>query len=131
MKKTIIWSSILFVTFSLFFLGCQKAKEGADLVFINGQIITVDETSPQAEALAVKRGKIVAAGSNQEIEDYIKEQTEVIDLAGKTLIPGFIDSHAHFMSVGRSKMTIDLRGIKKSGIKLPTRMLMDCHFIIN
>jgi len=112
MKKTIIWSSILFVTFSLFFLGCQKAKEGADLVFINGQIITVDETSPQAEALAVKRGKIVAAGSNQEIEDYIKEQTEVIDLAGKTLIPGFIDSHAHFMSVGRSKMTIDLRNCR-------------------
>ncbi|HAK46151.1 MAG TPA: amidohydrolase, partial [Spirochaeta sp.] len=67
----------------------------ADIVFINGQVITVDEKDDIAEALAVKANKIVFVGSGAEINDLIDDKTEVIDLVGRTLMPGIIDSHFH------------------------------------
>lgn len=108
MKKIISWVSILFVASSLTILSCKKEIIEADLVFIKGNVITIDEAHPHAEAVAVKEGKIIAVGSTREIERYITDRTEVIDLKGKTLMPGFIDSHAHFMSIGRSKLTVNL-----------------------
>lgn len=87
--------------------GCEK-KEAADLVLKNGKVVTVDESLPEAQALAVQDGIIVAVGEDNEIESYIGENTEVIDLEGKLAIPGFIESHGHFTSLGRSKMQLDL-----------------------
>ncbi|HHF42638.1 MAG TPA: amidohydrolase [Candidatus Aminicenantes bacterium] len=115
MKKISRVCFFLIGIFLVFNLGCQKKMEEADLAFINSQIVTMDEKTPEAAAVAVRDGVIIAVGSREEINHYISDRTEVIDLEGKTLIPGFIDSHAHFMGIGRSKLTLDLRSCRSWG----------------
>ena len=91
--------------------GCAK-KEPADLVLKNGKIVTVDESIPEAQALAVRGDTIVAVGSDKQIESYIGDATQVIDLDGKLAIPGFIESHGHFTGIGRAKMQLGLMKVK-------------------
>jgi predicted amidohydrolase YtcJ len=100
---------LILMMVSLF--GCTK-KEPADLVLKNGKIVTVDESVPEAQALAVQGGEIVAAGCDKKIESYIGDNTKVIDLDGKLAIPGFIESHGHFTSIGRSKMQLGLMNVR-------------------
>ncbi len=69
----------------------------ADIVFINGKIITVDKNDTVVEAVAVDGKHILKTGTNKEMESYIDSHTKVIDLAGRSMVPGFIDSHIHFM----------------------------------
>jgi len=106
----------LFALFALFALfgSCarQATKESADLVLRGGKVVTVDETLPQAEAVAVKDGKVLAVGTDEEIEAYISAATDVIDLDGRLAIPGFIEGHGHFMSLGNAKMILDLTKVK-------------------
>lgn len=83
-------------------------KGPADLVLLGGKVVTVDDALPQAQALAVQGDRIAAVGQNVEIEPWIGDHTRVIHLAGKLALPGFVDSHAHFVSLGRSKMILDL-----------------------
>ncbi|WP_062234535.1 amidohydrolase [Fictibacillus sp. FJAT-27399] len=78
----------------------------ADVVFVNGEVITVDEKNSIVEAIAVKDNRIVAVGSNQEVTEFIGEATEVIDLQGKTLLPGFIDSHLHLTIYGTNLLGV-------------------------
>jgi predicted amidohydrolase YtcJ len=87
--------------------GCAHIQP-ADLVLRNGKIVTVDDKKPEARALAVSGDTIVAVGTDREIEPYVAESTRVIDLDGKLAIPGFIDGHGHFMSLGLSRMRLDL-----------------------
>jgi predicted amidohydrolase YtcJ len=101
--------SILIIGLSL--SGLQKSKK-ADLVLMNGKIITVDEAKPEVQALAVSGDRIVAVGSNEEMKPYISQKTEVIDLEGKLAIPGFIDAHGHFTGLGRSKMVLNFMEVK-------------------
>ncbi len=91
--------------------GCQKkpASEKADLVLRHGKIITMDDDNMEAEALAVKDETILAVGSAEDIKPFIGEDTEVIDLRGMLAVPGLIDGHGHFMSLGESLTGIDLR----------------------
>src|SRR5690606_32268035 len=84
----------------------------ADLVLRGGKIVTMDQRMPSAEALAVRGDRIVAAGNIKEIDKLIGKRTRVIDLKGKLAIPGFIESHGHFVSLGRQKMMLDLRAAK-------------------
>lgn len=114
MKKPSFLRSSIFIVFaaSLFLLGllasCSPKKEPADLVLTKGKIVTVDEARPEAQALAVRGGSIIAVGSDDDIQPYIGEVTRVIDLEGRLAIPGFIDSHGHFTGLGESKMVLDL-----------------------
>ncbi|ARA92548.1 amidohydrolase [Rhodothermaceae bacterium RA] len=80
----------------------------ADLVLINGKIVTVDDARPEVEALAVVDGRIAAVGTAEEIRPWIGADTEVLDLQGRLAIPGFIEGHGHFMGLGNSKMILDL-----------------------
>jgi hypothetical protein len=93
------------------FNSCAK-KQPADLVLTHGKIITMEETAPTAEALAVAGDRIIAVGTAKEIKPYIGTSTRVIDLEGQTAIPGFIDSHAHFTGVGQAQMILDLTQTK-------------------
>ncbi|HDZ38575.1 MAG TPA: hypothetical protein ENH62_09865, partial [Marinobacter sp.] len=94
----------------------QQPVEAADLVLMNGKIVTVDKNNPRAEALAVKGDTIVAVGSNEKIGTYIdKNETEIIDLQGKLALPGFNDSHVHFVSGGHALMSISLDGVTSVG----------------
>jgi predicted amidohydrolase YtcJ len=75
---------------------CEQ-KEKADLVIINGKVLTIDQENPSAEAIAVKGETIIDVGSVSKIRSYIDEgKTEVIDAAGRLVIPGFNDAHVHF-----------------------------------
>ena len=87
-----------------------EPENPADLVLTNGKVITVDDAVPEAQALAVKDGRILAVGSSQEMEAYVGSSTQVVDLAGRTAIPGFIEGHGHYTSLGDTKLTLDLTG---------------------
>ncbi len=90
--------------------GCVSSKpvEPADLVLRGGVIVTVDDALPEAEAIAVAGYKIAAVGSDRAINAYVGRDTKVIDLAGRLAIPGLIEGHGHFMSIGWAKMNLDL-----------------------
>jgi predicted amidohydrolase YtcJ len=92
--------------------GKKVVKNPADIVLINGIIATVEDDNPSAEAVAVKNGKILAVGSTSDIKNFIGDSTQVIDLQGKFVMPGFNDSHAHFLGLGNSKMILDLHEAK-------------------
>jgi predicted amidohydrolase YtcJ len=82
------------------FTGIAKAQViVADKIYTGGEIVTINDKQPSAEALAVKGGKIVAVGSRAAVEKAHKgANTLVVDLAGKSLLPGFIDAHSHYIS---------------------------------
>jgi predicted amidohydrolase YtcJ len=80
----------------------------ADMVLVNGTIVTVDPTLPEAEAIAVRGDRIIAVGSTDEIETLVGGATRVIDLGGRLAIPGFIEGHGHYTSLGESMMILDL-----------------------
>ncbi|MBA3884435.1 MAG: amidohydrolase [Acidobacteria bacterium] len=86
----------------------QASAQAADLVLINGKIVTVHEGRPEAQALAVRGDRIAALGSTDEIKRHIGEQTQTIDLQGQLVIPGFIEGHGHFMGVGWAEMQLKL-----------------------
>ena len=80
----------------------------ADLVLRNGTVYTLDPARPSAEAVAVQGDRIVAVGAEADVRPWIGPTTRVIDLAGRTAIPGFIESHGHFLSLGRARTILDL-----------------------
>ena len=90
----------------------NSSRFKADLVLKNGKIWTVDKTNPQAQAVAVWQGKIVAVGSNGELAPLIGEQTKVIDLAGKLVLPGFVDNHVHVVGGGEWLIGVKLKTAK-------------------
>lgn len=80
----------------------------ATLVLRGGRVVTVDSALPEAEAIAVRGANIIAVGATREINRYIGDSTEVIELNGRLAIPGFIESHGHYMRLGESKTILDL-----------------------
>src|SRR6266478_330662 len=72
----------------------------AELVLQNGRIVTVDDTAPEAQALASTGGKILFVGSDAEVRKYVGASTKVINLQGHLAIPGFIEGHGHFTAIG-------------------------------
>ncbi|HUB61763.1 MAG TPA: amidohydrolase family protein [Puia sp.] len=85
------------------------SKERVDLVVVNGRIYTVDSAFATAEGMAVKDGKILAVGSDAEIQGHYTAG-ETVDLGGKAVYPGFIDAHGHFVAYGNSLFTDSLYG---------------------
>jgi predicted amidohydrolase YtcJ len=80
----------------------------ADLILVNGAVVTVDSARPRAEAVAVRGDKIVAVGSNAEVRKLAGPATRVLDLKGQLLIPGFIEGHGHYTGLGESMLVLDL-----------------------
>lgn len=79
----------------------------ADIIFINGEVITVDGNESVQEAVAVKDNQIVGVGKTVEMNGWIGEETRVIDLDGKSLLPGFIDAHSHLTIFGTNLLGIN------------------------
>ncbi len=97
--------SILFSLLSLFMIS-QKA----DMILYNGKIMTMNDNIPYVEALAIRQNKIIAIGSDEEILRLKKRGTKVINLKKRLTLPGFNDTHLHFLSGGESLFILDLRG---------------------
>ena len=84
----------------------------ADLVLINGKIITMNPAQPRAEAVAIAAAKIIQVGTSSAVTNWIGKETTVIDLKGKTVVPGFIDSHIHVADFGRVLTWVDLWDVR-------------------
>jgi len=90
--KTQLFITLIILTFT----SCNiQPKEAADAIYINGKIYTVDDKNEWAEAFAVKDGKFISIGTTKDIEAFKGENTQVIDLAGKFIMPSLIDEHLH------------------------------------
>jgi predicted amidohydrolase YtcJ len=93
--------------------GAQQPDANApQLVLTGGKILTMDGRATVAEALAVRDGTILAVGSDATIKPLVGPQTRVIDLAGKTVVPGLIDTHAHFKAAGLGDYVVNLSQAK-------------------
>ncbi|WP_109299916.1 amidohydrolase [Aquimarina sp. AU474] len=100
---------ITFLLISIsFFISCQQPTP-VDLIVTNANVYTVDDTQPKAQAFAVKEGKFVAVGTNENILKMYST-TQTIDANGKTIIPGLIDAHCHFYGLGMQQQKVDLVG---------------------
>ena len=96
-----------------FLLGCAcpicRAQE-TDLLLVNGNIYTVSEAQPRAEAVAAHEGKIVFVGSNEDAKRLRSEHTRLVDLHGQTVVPGLTDSHCHIFEIGERELNLNLEG---------------------
>lgn len=90
----------------------QADPNSPDLVLVRGKILTMDSGSTVAEALAVRDGKILAVGSNAAIKMLQGPQTLVVDLAGKSVVPGMIDTHTHFKAAGLAEYVVNMSRAK-------------------
>lgn len=107
MNKTVI--NLILISSILFLASCNKKETTyADTVYINGEIITIDDENPYAEAIATKDGLIIAVGSTENILGFSGPATTVIELDNNTLVPGFIDAHSHFAGVGTQAIVANL-----------------------
>ncbi len=86
------------------------AQQPADLLLLNGRVYTADAAHPRAQAVAVRGDRIVFVGSSHEAALLRGPRTNVVDLGGKTVVPGLTDSHGHFTSLGSALLTVDLVG---------------------
>jgi hypothetical protein len=107
-KTRDVFFSFWFITVGVLIVGCGSSVEPVDVVLHNGKIITVDELHPEVQALGIRGDQIVVVGTNEEVDAYIGETTEVIDLEGQLAVPGFIESHGHFLGVGNAQMQLRL-----------------------
>jgi hypothetical protein len=86
--------------------------EEADLVLRGGNVVTMDPSKPRAEAVAVRGDRVLAVGTTSAIDRHVGRDTEVVELEGKTLIPGLIDSHVHFVGLGNRLLQLDARNVR-------------------
>ncbi len=104
MRRTGLFGILVFLSLAW---GCSSV-EPADLVVVGGKVVTLDESLPEAQGLAVRGDRIVALGSTSDIEAYVGPDTQRIDLQGHLAIPGFIEGHGHFMGIGQAKLNLEL-----------------------
>lgn len=103
---------LVLVVVSALLLGLIPVQQpaGADIVFKNGNVYTVDAKQPRAQAIAVTKDRIVFVGSNADAQKFAGPKTRVVDLKGSTVLPGFADAHQHLSGVGQREMTLNLEG---------------------
>jgi predicted amidohydrolase YtcJ len=89
----------------------------ADLILRGGEIITVNDRQPQAEAVAIRNGVILAVGDDRAVMKLKGSNTKVIDLGGKTLVPGFIDAHGHIFNAGVQSLAANLLAAPDGDVK--------------
>jgi predicted amidohydrolase YtcJ len=101
-NRFLIFIFAIVLIFGLVIPGLAADQDYATIIYYNGDIVTVDQDMSYAEAVAVKDGKIIAVGSEDDIMKLAGSETQKIDLEGKTMVPGFVDAHGHFSMVGIS-----------------------------
>ncbi len=100
----------LFIIFCLF-TACKNVDsiEKADMILVNGTIMTMDRDHPNVQSVAIKDGIFLATGKDDAmIKKYLGDSTKVIDLNGRFAMPGLIEGHGHFISMGRGLSQLNL-----------------------
>ncbi|HUV07738.1 MAG TPA: amidohydrolase [Spirochaetia bacterium] len=100
-----------------FLISCISVREEesreADLVILNGNIYTVDEKNTRVEAVAVVQDRIADVGTTEGIKTWIGPSTEILDLDGKTMTPGLIESHGHLLGLGQRELSVDVSSVRQ------------------
>lgn len=109
MKSKLIISLIAIAGLIIYYILINPNPQEVSMLLVNGVVYTVNEKQPSAEAIAVREGKIVGVGSNEDMMASFKSAS-VIDLQGKPVYPGFIDSHAHLENLGAALMNLNVSG---------------------
>lgn len=105
-SRGLLVKAVAAVTAAVALASCAHiAATSADTVYLDGKVITVDKNFSIAQSVAVKDGKFVAVGSTAEIRKYVGSGTRVVDLQGKTVVPGLMDSHSHMIGAGTAQTT--------------------------
>ena len=99
---------LLILSFSFVWASRQLTAQSADTIYYGGTIITVNDRQPTAEAVAVKDGKFIAVGDKKDVFARKDDSTKLIDLHGRTMLPGFVDSHGHTYLIGLQATTANL-----------------------
>ncbi len=89
----------------------ERVPKGEDIVLFNGRIVTLEQSQPVVDAIAIRDGRIVFTGSSDEAR-RLQPETRAIDLKGRVAYPGFIDCHVHFWRSGLMEQMVDLRGLR-------------------
>ncbi len=110
--KRFLYLTIVGFICGILAISCVGYHPRADLVIHNGTIYTLDEKQPTVKMVAVGDGKIIFAGKQHMISSWIGARTQVLNLHGKTMTPGFIESHGHILYLGYAKMILDLSRVK-------------------
>lgn len=97
----------LFLVFAVLCSCTKEDKPTADIIYTNGNIWTVDQSNERVSAVAIQNGKIIAAGSEDDMNSFRSEQTILFDLEGKFMMPGFIEGHGHFLGFGNSLLKLN------------------------
>ncbi|MFC1554390.1 amidohydrolase [candidate division KSB1 bacterium] len=104
-----IFKTIFFIPLIILFNSCGSNNNTADLILKDGKVWTVDKENPVASCVAVKDGKILAVGEWTEMENMVGEKTEILELDGQLVLPGFNDSHTHFTGGGFHLLGVKLK----------------------
>ena len=112
MRRLIVFQSILFFTWAVNPATDVLASGFADTIFVNGKILTVDKQFSIVEALAITDGKFSAVGRSKEVAELAGPATKILDLRGKTVVPGFIDGHAHMDREGLKHILPSMHGVR-------------------
>lgn len=110
--RRLAWTIAVSAALSTHALAQQPDPNSPTLVLLNGKVITLDPQSRMAEAIAIRDGKILAIGDSASIKASAGTTTEIIDLAGKTVVPGLIDTHTHFKAAGMSDYVVNMSRAK-------------------
>ena len=86
----------------------QPARPPAALVLLNGKVVTADDARPEAQAVAIVGDRIADLGTTEDMKRHVGPNTQVIDLAGRLVIPGFVEGHGHFTGVGLAQLNLNL-----------------------
>jgi len=106
--KTISLALISVLACIFLLIAAAQSRPAADLIITNAKVWTVDKSNPTAQAVAVLGDHIVAVGSNSDVNNWRGASTRVIDAEGKLLLPGFNDSHVHFVNGGLALDAVQL-----------------------
>lgn len=104
--------SFLIIISSLISCQINNETEVADSIYYNGIIYTVDKGNAVVESVVVKGGIIIYTGTYEMAQSYMGDSTQTINLEGKTMTPGFIESHGHLMGLGHNELNLNLMGVK-------------------
>ncbi len=117
MRRFVVAAAFLFVLPILISLtACAPVGDAADLVLLNGTVYTLDESQPWAEAVAVKGDRLMAVGTNAEVEALVGADTRTIDLAGAFVLPGFNDAHVHIDGTGSLLVGVNLLDVHEGDL---------------
>ena len=128
-----IWTGSVATALAFTVIACNDDNDDsyknqkADLIFEQGSVYTVNPANPNAEAVAIKDGKIVYVGNNSGLKDWRGQNTQVIDLEGKLLLPGFVDTHNHAYLRAESVYWVNLNTHTLDGYKKDTQDFLAKH----